>query len=185
MTVCKVPPEERCIHLSGKEWSIPSDSSVTLTIKWEPKEEGSWRDVLQLLDSRRIKYDVPLILTSTNPNKAAKNKTGLRRTKIKTNAQPVIKRTRADVADKENKSNNVGFNWMLEQAKVKKQKKDEQSSTKTLDFSKFLESSSFKFTPLKSKLQNSIQFTTNGKFKKMLLFSKVLKLNFNFFRIFH
>ncbi|XP_058806578.1 protein abnormal spindle [Phymastichus coffea] len=201
VSVTKVPPEDRYINLSATEWSIQPESCVILKIKWEPKEEGSWRDVLQLSDSRRIKYDVSLILNSTNPNKGIKKNKGLQRISNKSNLiskannvlsnkmklcgksvlndnkqatskikiQSLTKRSRTtsiEVTNKENMSQNVGLDWMLNQAQTKRQRK-EQSPPTTLDFSKFLDSSTFKFTPLKSKFphlesslnQNSFQIT--------------------------
>jgi hypothetical protein len=68
--------------------------------------------------------------------------------------QPTLKRTisaTTECFDKENVSNNIDFNWMMDQAKSKKLKKDKTLEAPVLDFSKFLESSTFKFSPLKSK----------------------------------
>lgn len=183
-SITKIPPQERCITLSAIEWSLQPESEVDLTISWDPNESGSWRDILQLSDSRRIKYDVPLTLTCTDPNNVANSKKGVKTkhrnplgpkiqstcnikkknveslknstsSKIKQEppkikVEPPVKRPMSSkFADKENVSN-VNFNWMMEQAKTKKQKKDETSS-QPIDFSKYLDSSTFKFTPLKSK----------------------------------
>ncbi|OXU30298.1 hypothetical protein TSAR_016715 [Trichomalopsis sarcophagae] len=206
-SITKTPPQERCINLSAIEWSLQPESEVDLIISWDPKESGSWRDILQLSDSRRIKYDIPLTLTCIDPNKVANDKKGVKTkqrnplgpkiqstSNIKKNTvaplknntskikqeppkikvQPPLKRPVAtEFADKENVSN-VGFNWMLEQAKTKKQKKD-QTPSPPLDFSKYLDSSTFKFTPLKSKfscfepstVHNNVSFVPTNEFEKI------------------
>lgn len=41
-------------------------------IKWTPKEAGCWRDVLQLTDSRRVKYDIHVATTARNVKKGNK-----------------------------------------------------------------------------------------------------------------
>ncbi|KAJ8681161.1 hypothetical protein QAD02_016948 [Eretmocerus hayati] len=184
--ITKMLPPERCVSLSSNEWVIQPNSSVTLDISWDPKESGSWRDTLQLSDSRRLKYDIFLTLNCSDPNQKAKSKAGKLKHKnlagstmnlnsnsqkavplsqssrsLSTNkraapqfiVQPTEKRTRSithDASDgKENVPNKIGVNWMLEQARNKKQKRD-QSPPPTVDFSKYLNTSEFQFTPLKS-----------------------------------
>lgn len=130
-----------------------------------------------MTDSRRIKYDVPLTLVCTDPHKKANGKAGKPkprnmlgcRTNIKTqnvnnfkppvsnkiNTQLSTKRTRSvasGLTDKENVPSNVDINWVQEQTIAKKQKKD-QTPTQS-NFSKLLDSSAFKFTPIKSQLPN-------------------------------
>ncbi|XP_011302287.1 protein abnormal spindle [Fopius arisanus] len=61
--VSKPPPEDRCVILSASEMVIPPESSSTLFLSWTPLKAGSWRDTLQLTDSRRLKYDIPLTTT--------------------------------------------------------------------------------------------------------------------------
>lgn len=208
-SITKIPPQERCVSLSATEWSIQPDSSVVLEIFWTPKEDGSWRDILQLSDSRRIKYDIPLTLNCTDPNNGAGkggakgkrrnplgsrpltgNQKGTVAFQKATNSkqiapvvktQPAVKRTR----DKENVSNNVNFNWMLEQARTKKLKSEPPPQLqppqlplpKQLDFSRFLDSSEFQFTPIKSTvtsvqsniLHDTVSFTpADGKLRKKL-----------------
>ncbi|CAB0027875.1 unnamed protein product [Trichogramma brassicae] len=62
VSISKFPPPERNINISATEWAIDPESDALLEITWKPIESGSWRDILQLSDSRRIKYDVPLSL---------------------------------------------------------------------------------------------------------------------------
>ncbi|XP_036149529.1 protein abnormal spindle isoform X2 [Monomorium pharaonis] len=63
VAITKLPSIERRISLSPSELKIQGNSSGTICIKWSPKEAGCWRDVLQLTDSRRIKYDVVIATT--------------------------------------------------------------------------------------------------------------------------
>lgn len=65
----KTPPRERSIELSTLELLVEASSSAELDITWTPQEIGSWRDTLQLLDSRRTKYDVALVTTATGAKK--------------------------------------------------------------------------------------------------------------------
>ena len=53
------------------ELLIKPESSSDLNIVWTPQEPGSWRDTLQLTDSRRIKYDVALVTTVAPVKKTA------------------------------------------------------------------------------------------------------------------
>lgn len=176
-SITKIPPEERCISLSAVEWSLEPNSSVVLNIQWQPQESGSWRDILQLTDNRRSKYEVSLTLVCTDPSKKANSKGGKTKPRSllgcktnvkpqnvnsckaiasKINTQPSSKRTRlvaSGLTDKENVPNNVDRNWIQEQTVSKKQKKDPTSTPS--DFSKFLDSSVFKFTPIKSQLKPS------------------------------
>ncbi|XP_014473333.1 PREDICTED: protein abnormal spindle [Dinoponera quadriceps] len=66
--ITKVPDAKRQITLNTDKLEIPGQSSSTISIKWSPKEAGCWRDVLQLTDNRRIKYDIA-IATTANINK--------------------------------------------------------------------------------------------------------------------
>ena len=171
---------------------------------WEPRESGSWRDILQLSDNRRIKYDIPLTLTSIDTHKGGNGKEGGKtKRKIASGVQTYnasynkksisnsnkqiaskdkfqlttkkMKSAAVALPDKENVSNNIGFNWMLEQAKTKKQNQGRLPSPP--DFSKFLDSSSLKFTPVKptfsgfeSTTGQDTTFTPkNGKFNKNYL----------------
>lgn len=43
---------------------IPGQSSSTISIKWSPIETGCWRDILQLTDNRKIKYDIAIVTTA-------------------------------------------------------------------------------------------------------------------------
>lgn len=56
------------------ELEIQGHSNGTLCIKWSPKEAGCWRDVLQLTDNRRIKYDIIIATTAKNDKKSNKTK---------------------------------------------------------------------------------------------------------------
>ncbi|XP_072745833.1 uncharacterized protein [Anoplolepis gracilipes] len=68
VTITKVPAAERQIVLNLSELEVQAKSNGTICIKWSPKEAGSWRDVLQLTDNRRIKYDI-VIATTAKANK--------------------------------------------------------------------------------------------------------------------
>ncbi|XP_029164721.1 abnormal spindle-like microcephaly-associated protein homolog isoform X2 [Nylanderia fulva] len=69
VTITKVPAAERQIALSSSELEVEGKSNGTICIKWSPKEAGCWRDVLQLTDNRRIKYDIVLATTAKDNNK--------------------------------------------------------------------------------------------------------------------
>jgi len=69
-----MPVTERRIILSLSELEIQGNSSGTICVKWSPKEAGCWRDVLQLTDNRRIKYDI-IIATIAKSNKKKNIKT--------------------------------------------------------------------------------------------------------------
>lgn len=70
----KVPAAERQIALSLSELEVQGKSNGTICIKWSPKEAGSWRDVLQLTDNRRIKYDIVIATTARDNKKSYKTK---------------------------------------------------------------------------------------------------------------
>lgn len=66
VTLTKQPNKDRHIELDKSHMTIASNSNEIVTIKWSPKEVGSWRDLIQFTDSRRIKYDVAIITTAKN-----------------------------------------------------------------------------------------------------------------------
>ncbi|XP_071644132.1 uncharacterized protein [Temnothorax longispinosus] len=70
--VTKLPSTERQIGLSVSELEIQGNGNGTIYIKWSPKEAGCWRDVLQLTDSRRIKYDIIIATTAKGDKKGNK-----------------------------------------------------------------------------------------------------------------
>ncbi|KYN16622.1 PREDICTED: protein abnormal spindle [Trachymyrmex cornetzi] len=72
--VTKLPSVERRIDLSLSKLEIQGHSNRTLCIKWSPREAGRWRDVLQLTDSRRIKYDIVIATTAKDDKKSNKTK---------------------------------------------------------------------------------------------------------------
>lgn len=65
---------ERRITLSSSELEIQENTNSTICIKWSPKEVGCWRDVLQLTDSRRIKYDVVIATTAKDDKRSNKTR---------------------------------------------------------------------------------------------------------------
>lgn len=69
-----MPAAERQIALSLSELEVQGKSNGTICIKWSPKEAGNWRDVLQLTDSRRIKYDIVIATTAKDNKKNCKTK---------------------------------------------------------------------------------------------------------------
>lgn len=69
VTITKVPAAERQIGLSSSELEVQGKNNGTICIKWSPKEAGCWRDVLQLMDNRRIKYDIVIATTAKDSNK--------------------------------------------------------------------------------------------------------------------
>lgn len=74
VTITKVPAVERQITVSLSELEVQGKSNGTICIKWSPKKAGSWRDVLQLTDNRRIKYDVVIATTAKDNKKSCKTK---------------------------------------------------------------------------------------------------------------
>jgi len=62
---------KRRIILNLSELEIQGNSNGTIHIKWSPKEAGCWRDILQLTDNRRIKYDI-IIMTIAKVDKSNK-----------------------------------------------------------------------------------------------------------------
>ncbi|XP_012224150.1 protein abnormal spindle [Linepithema humile] len=69
VTVTKLPCVERQITLSLSELKIKENSVGTIHITWFPKEAGCWRDVVQLTDNRRIKYDIIIGTTAKSDKK--------------------------------------------------------------------------------------------------------------------
>jgi len=63
---------ERRLVLNLSELEIQGNSNGTIHIKWSPKEAGCWRDILQLTDNRRIKYDIIIMTTAKIDNKSNK-----------------------------------------------------------------------------------------------------------------
>jgi len=74
VSVTKLPSVKRRIDLSLSELEIQGHNNGTLCIKWSPREAGRWRDVLQLTDSRRIKYDIVIATTAKDDKKSNKTK---------------------------------------------------------------------------------------------------------------
>ncbi|KYM97963.1 PREDICTED: protein abnormal spindle [Cyphomyrmex costatus] len=74
ISVTKLPSVKRQIDLNLSELKIQGHSTGTLCIKWSPREAGCWRDVLQLTDSRRIKYDIIIATTAKDDKKSNKTK---------------------------------------------------------------------------------------------------------------
>ncbi|XP_024873817.1 protein abnormal spindle-like, partial [Temnothorax curvispinosus] len=70
--VTKLPSTERQIGVSVSELEIQGNGNGTIYIKWSPKEAGCWRDVLQLTDSRQIKYDIIIATTAKDDKKGNK-----------------------------------------------------------------------------------------------------------------
>ena len=166
--------------LNCTEWNIEPNSENYLEILWEPQESGMWRDILQLSDNRRIKYDVPLTLTCIDvfkkAHKSAETLKHKRSAKLaasntaKNSQKSVLSNTSVTksskikhksyekrgsitigLPDKENVRSNGGFEWMFESSKPATDKLEETIAHPISDFSKILDSSTFKFTPLKSK----------------------------------
>ncbi|XP_012279874.1 protein abnormal spindle isoform X2 [Orussus abietinus] len=67
--ITKTPPSERNLSLNANELTIEADSFVILNISWIPRESGSWHDIIQLTDNRRIKYDVAIVTSAINYKK--------------------------------------------------------------------------------------------------------------------
>jgi len=63
---------KRRITLNLSELEIQGNSNGTIHIKWSPKEAGCWRDILQLTDNRRIKYDIIIMTTAKVDNRSNK-----------------------------------------------------------------------------------------------------------------
>ncbi|XP_011883068.1 PREDICTED: protein abnormal spindle [Vollenhovia emeryi] len=74
VSVTKLPSAERRIALSVSELEIEGNSNGTIQISWSPKEAGCWRDILQLTDSKRIKYDIVIATTARDDKKGNKVK---------------------------------------------------------------------------------------------------------------
>ncbi|XP_012254838.2 protein abnormal spindle [Athalia rosae] len=72
--VTKKPPPERAVVLSLSKWKIHPQQDEELLISWTARELGTSRDIIQLTDSRRIKYDIALTTTTiTGKKHGAKN----------------------------------------------------------------------------------------------------------------
>ncbi|XP_043476721.1 abnormal spindle-like microcephaly-associated protein homolog [Leptopilina heterotoma] len=69
VNVTKRPPPERNVDLSFTNAMIEANSEITLGITWSPAEAGSWREVLQLTDGRRVKYEIPLVMQAPDLRK--------------------------------------------------------------------------------------------------------------------
>jgi len=72
ITLTKLPCAERQITLSVSELEIQGYNFGTIYIKWFPKEAGCWRDVVQLTDNRRVKYDIVISTTAKSDKKTIK-----------------------------------------------------------------------------------------------------------------
>lgn len=69
VNVTKRPPPERNVDLSFTNAMIEANSEITLEITWSPAEAGSWREVLQLTDARRVKYEISLVMQAQDQRK--------------------------------------------------------------------------------------------------------------------
>lgn len=65
VTVVKLPTADRNIELNWQEAHINPQSEVVLKIKWVPKEEGTWRDIVSLVDGRNVKRDIQVYFKTT------------------------------------------------------------------------------------------------------------------------
>ena len=196
VTVTKRPPQERNVNLSFSNTSIEVNTSATLEISWSPKESGSWRDVLQLTDNRRVKYDIPLVMHAPDPRKKdLKSRPKVRKplfstsnttqtsypsrniltlpkesSNIKKNVQPRSKRTRMDCfveePDKENMSKNNDRDNFTEFTTIKKQRKETFTSTSVTST---IHSGNFKQTPM----------NFNSESRQAMTETKVLDYNFS------
>ncbi|XP_015522413.1 protein abnormal spindle isoform X1 [Neodiprion lecontei] len=63
--VTKKPPSERSVVLSLSKLRVEAGQDVELIISWTAREHGTFRDIIQLTDSRRIKYDIALTTSTT------------------------------------------------------------------------------------------------------------------------
>ncbi|KAL6258750.1 hypothetical protein P5V15_010699 [Pogonomyrmex californicus] len=82
--VTKLPAMERQIVLNLSELEIQGNSNGTIYIQWMPREAGSWRDVLQLTDNRRIKYDIIIATTAKDDKKSNKTRRRLLKSTLST-----------------------------------------------------------------------------------------------------
>ncbi|GLV40193.1 abnormal spindle [Carabus blaptoides fortunei] len=75
LIVTKLPPAERNVVVSWVEQEVDPMSDVLLELSWTPREEGSWRDVLSIVDSRNVKRDIAIVFKSV-ARKAKKRNVG-------------------------------------------------------------------------------------------------------------
>lgn len=181
VTITKRPPQERNVEISFTSAVIEANASATLEIIWSPKESGSWRDVLQLTDSRRVKYDIPLVMQASDPRKKnLKSRPKVRKPLISTsnttqssypsrntfplkkescpvkqNFQPRSKRSRVDCfldePDKENRSRNTERDRFTESTTTKKQRKE---TFTTSSVTSTIHSGTFRLTPVQFKSES-------------------------------
>lgn len=62
--VTKLPPADRNVVVSWVETEVDPKSDVLLELTWTPIEEGSWRDVMTIMDNRNVKRDIPVVFKS-------------------------------------------------------------------------------------------------------------------------
>ncbi|XP_066596221.1 protein abnormal spindle [Prorops nasuta] len=74
VNVTKQPVDEHRIVLSALGAKINAHGCTRISIKWNPIEPGSWRDVIQLTDNRRIKYEIPMVALAKGLSNGAKKK---------------------------------------------------------------------------------------------------------------
>ncbi|KAF7997710.1 hypothetical protein HCN44_008883 [Aphidius gifuensis] len=143
--VSKLPPDERKILLNPWTVSIPSESQAELTISWTPKEAGSWRDTLQLIDSRRIKHDIAIITTATQAKKIqTKTKTRILAPTNDNNIQQTFNNNQQSLSSlkcQENKENNC---------QKRSERKHFDVSSKPTEISGIFDISSYQLTPIKN-----------------------------------
>ncbi|XP_020277492.1 protein abnormal spindle isoform X2 [Pseudomyrmex gracilis] len=72
VTVTKAPAPERHITLTSSELDIEGNDIGVIYIKWTPREAGCWRDVLQLTDNKRVKYNIHIATTAKSFKKSNK-----------------------------------------------------------------------------------------------------------------
>ncbi|XP_015610094.1 abnormal spindle-like microcephaly-associated protein homolog isoform X2 [Cephus cinctus] len=160
--VTKQPSVERRILLDCLELHIKAENSVPLIISWTPNVVGSWRDIIQLTDNRRIKYDVAIITTCVDSRKLkVTNRNG---SEQQTFNLPTIsinqpsKRLRSNsIPEMENKENICKNSKAIYSTPISKKSTGH-------DFSVIMESSTFKFTPLGSTVNKlpEIKVTSPG-----------------------
>lgn len=173
------------MDLSFTNAMIEINSEVTLGITWSPVEAGSWREVLQLTDGRRVKYEISLVMQAQDLRKKdSKTRPKVRKPLIsksnitqqsyqpkipvvhqkessldKKQIEPRSKRTRIDSyldePDKENITENVEH--VNESSIMKKQRKEILNATSIISTDAFV-LTPVKFNNEKSKKQNQVKF---------------------------
>lgn len=157
--ITKTPPPDRLVQLSLERLKVDPQEDVELVVSWTARKPGTFRDIIQLTDSRRIKYDIALTTSTTGLKKdgarGGKSQVSGPKKVLMQNVSPNVVKKPDDVAPKYEGKENVA-NWQTP-------KKSRRDKVDVRDFSMLIKSDTFALTPppwFKSEENSSLSTTS-------------------------